>query len=119
MADYGTVLAWQAPSTGRENKALEVFMEAQEMFEKAASNGLIDSFETVLLQSTGGGLPGGWTICWGSEDQIDAWARNEDYQGVVFKAGLVVEGLALTRAIRGDAISEGMGRYGQAINEVT
>ena len=92
MADYGAVLAWNSPRQGREAKALEVFVEAQAMFEKAQANGLIDSFETVLFQATGGALPGGMTIAWGSEDEMDAWRRNDDYVRLQNQATLVADG---------------------------
>jgi hypothetical protein len=119
MADHGSILAWNVPLPGREQKALEVFMEAQGTYEKAVANGLIDSFETVLLQPTNGGLPGGWTISWGSEDQIDAWVRNDEYGSIVFKAGLVADGVAVSRAIRGDALTEGMTTYAGIIASAT
>ena len=119
MADYGLVLAWNVPRPGREMKALEVFGEAQNTFDKAKANGLIDSFETVLLQPTAGALPGGWTVCWGTEEQIDAWARHDDFSGVVFQAGLVADGVALTRCLRGDAITEGIGVYAEAASAFT
>ena len=119
MADYGLVLAWQLPRAGREMKALEVFAEAQNTFDKAKANGLIEGFESVLLQPTGGALPGGWTVSWGTEDQIDAWARHVDCTAVVFQAGLVADGVALTRCLRGDAITEGIGTYAEAVSALT
>lgn len=119
MADYGVVLAWDAPRQGREQKALEVFIEAQEMYEKAQANGLIDSFETVLFQATGGGFPGGLTTSWGSEDQMDAWARNDDNIRVQNLATLVADGVVVTRCIRGQAIMDGMTNYAGLIASVS
>lgn len=119
MADYGAVLAWNSPRQGRETKALEVFIEAQEMYEKARANGLIDGFETVLFQATGGALPGGMTTSWGSEDQIDAWSRNDDYVRLQNQATLVADGVAVTRCIRGQAIMDGMTTYAELIATIT
>jgi hypothetical protein len=119
MADYGIVLAWKAPRAGREMKALEVFAGAQEIYEKGVANGLIDSFETVLLQPTAGGLPGGYTVSWGTAEQIDTWARNDDYMRLQLRAGLVADGVAIARCIRGDAIAEGIGNYSQALGAAT
>lgn len=119
MADYGLVLAWGTPVRGREQKALEVFLEGQDMYGKAQANGEIFEFETVLMQGTAGGLPGGHTIAWGTEDQVDAFARSEPYQRLVMRATLIVEDLGSTRCIRGEALTEGMGQYGEAISELT
>ena len=119
MANYGAVLAWSSPRQGREAKALEVFVEAQATYEKAQANGLIDSFETVLFQATAGALPGGMTTAWGSEDQMDAWRRNEDYTRLQAQASLVADGVAVTDCIRGEAIMDGMTNYAELIATVT
>ena len=119
MADSGLILTWHVPRPGREMKALEVFGEAQNTYEKAQANGLIDGFETVLLQPTGGALPGGWSVSWGTEEQIDAWARHDDFTSLLFQAGLVADGVAVTRCLRGDAITEGIGAFAEAVSAIT
>ena len=119
MADFGLALAWGVPVRGREQKALEVFMEGQEVFDKAQANSEISGFETVLFQASGGGLPGGHTIAWGSEDQIDALARSDGFIRLGNRAGLIVDGVAVGRCVRGEALATGIGGYGAEIAGLT
>jgi uncharacterized ubiquitin-like protein YukD len=47
----------------------------------------------------------------GSEDQIDAVRRNEDFQRVMTKASLVVENLGLIPASIGEGLARAMAIY--------
>ena len=101
MGDYGHVVTWTGLRTDREKRAVEVWGDALELYEKAVANSKIDSYDTVLFETSGGAQPLGMTICWGSEDQIDAWARDEDRMRVQLAAAFVCEGLSVTRCVRG------------------
>ena len=116
MGDYAHVTAYGAVKVGREKKAMEVWADAIEFYEKAQANGLIDSYEIQLFLPTGGALPTGLISLWGSEEQIDAIARNEDRAKLQMRASLVVENLVESRAIRGAAVLEGVGTFQDAIN---
>jgi len=115
MGDYAHVTAYGAIRVGREKQAFEVWADAIDFYEKAQANGLIESYEIQLFQPSGGALPTGMISLWGSEDQIDAIARNEDRTKLQLRAGLVVEDLIETRAIRGAAVLEGVGQFQEAI----
>jgi hypothetical protein len=114
MGDYGHVVTWRGIRTGREARALEVWTDALEMYEKAVANSKIESYETVLFEASAGALPTGMTICWGTEDQIDAWARDDDRLKAELRASLVCEGFAISRCIRGEAVMDGVGRFVEA-----
>ena len=73
----------------------------------------------AILQATGGALPGGMTIAWGSEDEMDAWRRNDDYVRLQNQATLVADGVAVTDCIRGQAIMDGMTTYAELIATVS
>lgn len=118
MSDHGLVLAWGTPVRGREQKAMEVFLEGQELVAKAEANGEIASSETVINQPSAGGIPGGHTVVWGTPEQIDAYERSEGFERIVARAGLIVDGLGVTRAIRGDALVQAMGRWGESIDDL-
>jgi hypothetical protein len=118
MGDHAHVTAYGAIKTGREKQALEVWGEALDFYEKAQANGLIDSYEINLFQPTGGALPVGIITLWGSEDQVDQIARNEDRTRLQLRASLVVEDLIETRAMRGAAVLEGVGTFQEAIESL-
>lgn len=115
MSDYGLAVSWRAPKVGREQPGLDVFVEAHDLYEKAVANSKVESYETVLFQANGGALPGGHTILWGSAEQIDTFARDDEFQRMLMRAALCVEDIALSRCIRGEEIARGMADYGEAL----
>jgi hypothetical protein len=115
MSDYGHVTAYGAIKVGREQLAMGVWGDALEFYEKAQANGLIDSYDLQIFQPTAGALPTGMITLWGSQDQIDQIARNEDRLRLQARASLVVEDLIETRAMRGAAVLEGIGTFQEVI----
>ena len=105
MADAAIFIGWSDAVRGREDRALDVFNETIELFGQMQSDGRIESFEVCLLEPHGGDL-GGFMLLRGSEEQIDAVHRSEDFQRVTTKASLVVDGLGIVPA----SIGEGLGR---------
>ena len=115
MGDYAHVTAYGAIKVGREKQAFEVWADAIDFYEKAQANGLIESYDIQLFLPTAGALPTGMISLWGSQDQIDAIARNEDRAKLQVRANLVVDDLIETRAVRGAALFEGVGQFQEAI----
>jgi hypothetical protein len=105
VADAGLFIGWGQVVRGREDRALDVFNETIELYGHMQSDGRIESFEVCLLDPHGGEL-GGFELLRGSEDQIDAVRRAEDFQRIMTKATLVVDDLGMV----GAAIGEGLGR---------
>jgi hypothetical protein len=105
MADAGLFIGWGQVARGREDRALDVFNETIELYGQMQSEGRIESFETCLLEPHGGEL-GGFELLRGSEEQIDAVRRADDFQRTIAKASLVVDDLGVVSA----ALGEGLGR---------
>lgn len=105
MADAGLFIGWGEVVRGREDRALEVFNETLELYGQMESDGRIESSEVVLLNPHGGELQG-FALLRGSEAQMDAVARDDDFQRVITRASLIVERLGVVPA----AIGEGLGR---------
>ena len=116
MGDYAHVTAYGSIRAGREKKAFEVWADALDFYEKAQANGLIDSYELQIFTPSGGALPTGMITLWGSQDQVDAIARNEERQRLAQRAGLVVENLVESRAVRGAAVLEGVAGFQEVID---
>jgi hypothetical protein len=111
MADYGHVVAWKGIRQGREMKALEVWGDTLEFYEKARANGQIDSYDTVLIEPSGDGLPIGMLTVWGTEEQVDAFVRDEARVRLQTRAGFVTDGLGVARCARGQAVADGVGQF--------
>jgi hypothetical protein len=105
MADAGLFIGWGDVVRGREDRALDVFNETIELYGQMQSDGRIESFEVALLNPHGGDLQG-FVMLRGSEAQIDAVGRDEDFERVMTKGSLVVENLGIIPA----AINEGLAR---------
>ena len=118
MGDYAHVTAWTGIRTGRERQALALWGDAVEFYEKAKANSLIDDYEVQLFMPSGGALPNGMILLYGSEDQVDGIRRNEERTRLQTRAALLLEGLTETSAIRGAAVLEGIGTFNEVISEL-
>jgi hypothetical protein len=110
MADAGLFIGWGQVVRGREDRALDVFNETLELYGQMQSDGRLESFEVCLLQPHGGEL-GGFEIIRGSEEQIDALRRSEDFERINTKASLVVDDLGIVDMLIGDGLARGMAIY--------
>jgi hypothetical protein len=105
MADAGLFIGWGQVVRGREERALDVFNETVAFYGQLQSDGRIESFDVALLDPHGGELAG-FAMLRGSEEQIDAVHRAEDFLREMAKASLIVDDLGIIDA----AIGEGLGR---------
>jgi hypothetical protein len=105
VADAGLFIGWGEVVRGREDRALDVFNETLELYGQMQADGRIEDFEVALLTPHGGELQG-FVMLRGSEAQIDAAGRDEDFLRVMTKASLIVDDLGIIPA----AINEGLAR---------
>jgi hypothetical protein len=105
MADAALFVGWGQVVRGREDRALDVFNETIEFYGQLQADARIESFEICLLDPHGGELAG-FGLLRGSEEQIDAVRRSEDFQRLMVKASLIVDDLGVVDG----AIGEGLGR---------
>ena len=96
MADAGLFIGWGHVVRGREERALDVFNETVELYGQMQSDGRIEDFEVALLEPHGGELAG-YALLRGSEAQIDALRRDEDFERLMTKADLIVDDLGIVR----------------------
>ena len=114
MADAGLFIGWGQVVRGREDRALDVFNETIELYGQMQSDGRIESFEVCLLQPHGGEL-GGFELIRGSEDQIDALRRSEDFERINMKASLIVDDLGIVDMLIGEGLGRAMAIYQEEI----
>ena len=114
MADAGLFVGWGQVVRGREDRALDVFNETLELYGQMQSDGRIESFEVCLLQPHGGEL-GGFELIRGSEEQIDALRRSEDFERINTKTSLIVDDLGIVDMLIGDGLGRAMAIYQEEI----
>jgi hypothetical protein len=114
MADAGLFIGFGQVVRGREGRAVDVFNETIELYGQMQSDGRIESFEVCLLDPHGGEL-GGFELLRGSEEQIDALRRSEDFERLNTKASLVVDDLGIIGAALGEGLGRAMAIYQEEI----
>jgi hypothetical protein len=110
VADAGLFIGWGEVVRGREDRALEAFNETVELYGQLQSDGRIESCELALLDPHGGDLLG-YAMLRGSEDQIDAVRRDENFIRLMTKASLIVENLGIIPASIGEGLARAMSIY--------
>ena len=114
MADAGLFIGWGQVVRGREDRALEVFNETIELYGQMQSDGRIEGFDVALLEPHGGELAG-YVLLRGSEEQIDAVHHDENFERLMQRADLIVDGLGIVPALVGEGIARGMAIYQEEI----
>jgi hypothetical protein len=114
MADAGLFIGWGQVVRGREGPAVDSFNEAAQYYGQLQQDGRIESFEICLLEPHGGDLDG-FMLLRGSEEQIDAVRRDEEFTRLMIRADLIVENLGVVHALLGEGIARGMEMYQEQI----
>ncbi|HEX5897692.1 MAG TPA: hypothetical protein VFY47_15290 [Thermoleophilaceae bacterium] len=114
MADAGLFIGWGQVVRGREDRALEVFNETIQTYGQMQSDGRIEDFEVALLQPHGGELAG-YAMLRGSEAQMDALGRDDDFQRLMQRADLIVDGLGIVPALIGEGLGRAIAMYQEEI----
>lgn len=100
MSDYGAVITWTGVRTGRERKAIEVWGDAMAFYDKAATDGRIESVEVIGFQGGLRDVIGGF-ILRGDETQIETFVTAQDFMEEYARGSLVADDLAVTRCTFG------------------
>jgi hypothetical protein len=117
MADYGLFIGWGASVRGREAKSLEVFNESVEYWGRLQQEGKIESFDVVLLEPHGGDLLG-FALLRGDQEALSALRVDEEFERVITRADLIVEGLGVVGAYLNDGLGRALGIYQEAVSEI-
>jgi hypothetical protein len=118
MADAGLFIGWGAPVNGREAKGLEVFSEALAYYGRLQQEGVIEGFETALLEPHGGDLQG-FILLRGSEERLAQLRVDDEFVRLSTRASLVVDSVGVIAAALGDGLEQAITTYQEAITELT
>jgi hypothetical protein len=117
MADAGLFIGWGAPIRGREAKGLEVLGEALSYYARLQQEGVIESFETVLLEPHGGDLQG-FVLVRGGEERLAQLRVDDEFVRLSARASLIVEGVGVIGAALGDGLEPAISTHQDAISEL-
>ena|SRR5919108_1449592 len=118
MAEAGLFIGWGAPVRGREARGLEVFNEALAYYGRLEQEGVIEGFETVILEPHGGDL-NGFILVRGSEEKLAQLRVDGDFVRLRQRAGLIVESVGVIGAALGDGLEQAITTFREAVSELT
>jgi len=118
VAGEALFIGWGQVVRGREQKALDIFNESVTYWSGLKESGQIDDLDIVLLNPHGGDLAG-FALLRGDPDKLDDARNSEEFQRMIFRANLVIEGLGVVGAVSGEALGEGMALYQQQLADLT
>jgi hypothetical protein len=117
MADAGLFIGWGAPIRGREAKGLEIFNETLAYYGRLQQEGVIEGFETAILEPHGGDLQG-FILLRGGDEKLAQLRVDDEFVRMSTRAGLIVEGLGVIGASLGDGLEQSITTYQEAISEL-
>lgn len=107
-------MGWNAPKTGRERQAGELFGVVLDYLGREQKKGTIDSVEPLLLSVHGGDLNGFFLIR-GDGEKLSALRESDEFMKVVMQAGFCLDGFGVIPAYQGEALNELMGKWTQMV----
>jgi hypothetical protein len=117
MADAGLFIGWGESVTGREAKGLEVFSESLAYYGRLEQEGVIEGFETAILEPHGGDIAG-FVLIRGSEEKLAQLRVDDEFVRLSTRASLIVHGLGVVGAALGEGLEAAITTYQQAISEL-
>ena len=117
MAEMGVFIGWGESIPGREAKGLEVFDESVAYWGRLQEEGEIESFEVVILYPHGGDLTG-FALLRGSGESLDKIRASDEFNRLIARAGLVVQGLGVVSCALGDSLGPQVQLYREQIGEL-
>jgi hypothetical protein len=103
MADAGLLIGWNRVVPGKDPQAVELWGEMLQYLVRLHAQGLIGSFEPVLLGAYGGAL-NGFVLVRGEQDQLDQVRNSDEFLQFNVRANKNLEGFLVVRAhFGGDA----------------
>lgn len=114
MKDHGLLFGWKRPVPGKEGQALELYGTCLEYYAKKKNEGVIDSFEPVLLGNVGGNL-GGFFLIRGETEKLAALRHDEEFLTLLIRGGILLEDLCVVDAYFGESITKLMETFRKSI----
>lgn len=104
------MIGWNGAKMGREAMAGEMFNSLVNFFTKKLSDGVITTFEPVLLSPHGGDM-NGFMLVKGDNDKLDTLRNEDEFMNLVAQCLHCVDGFGVIRGMGGDRVELEMKRW--------
>ena len=115
MADGILFIGWNRPVVGREKQAMQLFQKCLEYYTKVKKEGMIESFEPVLLAAHGGDLNGFWLLK-GSTQKLGEIQRDSVFIDLIIEAGYCLEGFGVVPGYIGEGLTNLFSRWSKLVS---
>ncbi len=110
-------IGWGEVIPGREQKALQVFTETLEYYGRLQTQGMIDGFESALVEPHGGDL-GGFILLRGQRETLNQLRTDAEFLRMITRAQLVVQKVGVVAAYSGEELQSQLSDYQQQLSEL-
>ena len=117
MGDYGVASTWNDVKAGREKEGLNLWMDVVTMNEKAVANGQVERWDAVIFEPSPN-APAGAIRVYGTDEQVEAFIRSDDFVKLVNRAGLLLNGFGYRRFMTGQALADGFAQFTELVNSL-
>ena len=114
MADAALLIRWDRSLPGREQEGLSLFGHTLEYYGTLQSEGVIESFEPVLLNPVGTDL-GGFILIRGSAEKLDALKRDAQFVDQMIRGEYLIQGFGVVDAYIEADLQSRMAKYAQLV----
>jgi hypothetical protein len=110
MAKGALFIGWGQPIPGREQKALQLFEEALQVYARLQQQGEIESFEPIALEPHGGDLDG-FILIRGDADSLARLRISADFVSLTTRAQLLLTNVGVVGAWYGEELQQVFAQY--------
>jgi hypothetical protein len=101
------IIGWDRAVAGREGNAAELFAQAMGFYEAQKKAGNLTGYDSYFMTPHGKGI-NGMTILRGDRARLDALAAGNEFQAIVMRAYVLLEGFGVFPGVTGDRIAQQM-----------
>ncbi len=116
MANGVLFIGWKRPLPGREQQAMDLLQKTLAYYEKAKSEGKIESFETVILAAHGGDL-NGFIMVTGDAEKLSAFKREDVFVDYSTEADYCLDDFGIVEGYVGEGAMNQVSRWSKLIGK--
>ena len=114
---YGALfIGWGETHSGRERKAVELFMESLAYLTKLVEQGRVASVEPFFLEPHGGDLEGFFVVR-GEQEELNRIRTGDEFQRLAVKAQVLVQAFGVVGAVTGERLNKHMAWFAEAAKQ--
>ena len=113
MAANAMYVYWDAPHSGKEGVALELFATAMAYYERKKQEGVIETYQPVLLSPHGG--RGGFILIRCAKGKLNSLRDEDEFNRLTTRGNILLRGFGTVDAHVGDSLDAMLQVYRESL----